>query len=71
MRWATLKTEASTFEEVGFMITPTKESLDAFRPEYEPHPVPTEAAPRMPRWAKVLAVLAVLGVIGVIVARAR
>jgi len=53
------------------MITPTKESLDAFRPEYEPHPVPKEAVPRMPHWAKVLAVITVLGVIGVVIARAR
>ena len=46
------------------MITPTKESLDAFRPEYEPHRIPTdEAAPkqRVPRWAKVLAAIAFLG----------
>ena len=55
------------------MITPTKESLDAFRPEYEPpHPVPTEEEPRrqeMPRWAKVLAVIAVAGLIAAVAFR--
>jgi len=54
------------------MITPTKESLDAFRPEYEPHPVPTEGVPRrqvMARWAKVLAVIAVAGILVAVVSR--
>jgi hypothetical protein len=54
------------------MITPTKESLDAFRPEYEPHRIPTdEAAPkqRVPRWAKVLAAIAFLGVVAAVIAR--
>jgi hypothetical protein len=54
------------------MITPTKASLDAFRPEYEPHRVPTDkAAPkqRAPRWVKVLASIAFLGVVAAVIAR--
>jgi len=54
------------------MITPTKESLDAFRPEYEPHRAPTDkTAPkqRAPRWVKVLAAIALLGVVAAVIAR--
>ncbi len=54
------------------MITPTRESLDAFRPEYDPHPAPRDEEP-MPRgasrWAKTLGVLAVLAVIIAVIAR--